>query len=283
MKERLCSACAAWLVRLRKTIAGQLRERQQLTQTLREAEQNNLIDPDTLGMMEGAMQMAEMRVRDIMFPAAEMVAVGEDQRPEEFLPIVIESGHSRFPVVDEDRRVQGVLLAKDLLEYLSPASGGKQGIRLREIMRRPYFVPESKRLTALLRELRASRNHLAIVVDEYGGTAGIVTIEDVIEQIVGEIDDEHDIDEEGFIREHRGRRYIVKARTPIEEFNEYFDTHLEDDECDTFGGLVLKAFGHLPRRGESVDFAGFNIKVLRADKRRIHLLRLTPLADHSTD
>ncbi len=278
MTARWCGGFGNWLTCLRKGIAGRLRDRQQLTQILRQAEQDNIIDPDTLGMIEGAMQMSEMRVRDIMFPAAEMVAVGEDQRPEEFLPIVIESGHSRFPVVDEDRRVQGVLLAKDLLEYLSPASGGKQGIRLREIMRRPYYVPESKRLTALLRELRASRNHLAIVVDEYGGTAGIVTIEDVIEQIVGEIDDEHDIDEEGFIREHRGRRYIVKARTPIEDFNEYFGTTLEDDECDTFGGLVLKAFGHLPRRGEAVDFAGFNIKVLRADKRRIHLLRLTPLA-----
>ncbi len=279
MKDGLHSGFAAWLTRLRKAIAGRLRDRQQLTQLLREAEQYNIIDPDTLGMIEGAMQMSEMRVRDIMFPAAEMVAVGEDQRPEEFLPIVIESGHSRFPVVDEDRRVQGVLLAKDLLEYLSPATGGKQNIRLREIMRRPYYVPESKRLTALLRELRASRNHLAIVIDEYGGTAGIVTIEDVIEQIVGEIDDEHDIDEEGFIREHRGRRYIVKARTPIEDFNEYFGTRIEDDECDTFGGLVLKAFGHLPRRGESVELAGFNVKVLRADKRRIHLLRITPLAD----
>ncbi len=223
------------------------------------------------------MQASEMQVRDIMVPRAEMVVVEEDANPDAFLPILIESSHSRFPVMDEKHdQVVGILLAKDILSYLAHAE--REPFNLKDAMRPPLFVPESKRLNVLLREFRNSHSHLAIVVDEYGGVAGLVSIEDVIEQIVGDIEDEHDVADESYIKRHRQDQFIVKARTPIEDFNEYFQTGLQDDEYDTIGGLVLKAFGHLPVRRETIECHGFRFEVLRADQRRIHLLRVTRLA-----
>jgi magnesium and cobalt transporter len=263
----------SWLERLTKILSGGPRDRQQIVDTLREWEERNLLDPDSLAMIEGALLISEMQVRDIMVPRVQMVVVKYDVPLRQILKIAIESGHSRFPVVGDDpNEVDGILLAKDLLGYFS--STGDREFEIKDIMRPAIFVPESKRLNVLLREFRISRNHMAIVVDEYSNVAGLVTIEDIIEEIVGDIEDEHDIAEEHYIRQHGRNRYTVQALTPIDEFNEYFKASLSSAEYDTIGGLVLKAFGHLPKRGETIDLAGFHIKVLRADKRRIHLLRV---------
>ncbi len=279
--SRFSSLRRSWFDRLRKSRYFHPRDRQELTQLLRELETDNLIDPDTLATIEGALQVSELQVRDIMVPRAQMVVVEERMEFRDFLPIIIESGHSRFPVIDEERNeVVGILLAKDLLEYLVEK---EQPVNIRNLLRPPAFVPESKRLNILLREFRANRIHMAIVVDEYGGIAGLVTIEDIIEQIVGEIADEHDIGEELYIKPYRDDRYTVKARMPIEEFNEYFHTEFKDEEFDTIGGLVLKAFGHMPARGETLRYAGFKFKVIRADRRRVHLLRVSKLAQSSDE
>jgi len=274
----------SWPEWVKKALRSYPKNRLQLVEFLREQEGRSLIDPETLAILEGALQVSEMQVRDIMVPRAQMVVVEEGADPKEFIPTVIESGYSRFPVIDSKRgQVVGVLLAKDLLGYLAQESD--QPFDIKDVLRPPVFVPESKRLNILLREFRNGRNHLAIVVDEYGGVAGLVSIEDVIEQIVGDISDEYDVAEEVYIRKHRNGHYIVKARTPIEEFNEYFHADLEEDDFDTIGGLVLKAFGHLPKRGETIACGGFEFTVVRADRRRIHLLRLTqvpaqPKAQH---
>jgi magnesium and cobalt transporter len=250
--------------------------RGQLVLWLRNAERAHLIDSDTLATMEGALQVLDMRVRDIMVPRSDMVVLEENASPRELLPKVVESGHSRFPVIDTKREVVvGVLMAKDLLANLGQSHSR---FDIKDVMRPAVFVPESKRLNILLREFRSSRNHMAIVVDEYGGIAGLVSIEDVIEQIVGEIDDEHDVSDEYFIRPHGRSRYTVRARTPIADFNEYFGSTFADDEYDTIGGLLLKQFGHVPERGEEIDFGGFNFKILRADVRRIHLMRIVRTA-----
>lgn len=259
--------------RLRRLFRVQPRTRAELTDILRDAERNNLLDNDLLTMIEGAMQVSEMQVRDIMVPRSQMIAVEEGVDPREFLPTVIDSGHSRFPVVNDRKdQVVGILLAKDLLAYLAQANGER--FQLKDVLRPAVFVPESKRLNVLLREFRTSRNHLAVVVDEYGSVAGLVSIEDVIEQIVGEIDDEHDIDHENYIKPHGASRFTVKARTPIADFNEYFQTDFSDAEFDTIGGLVLREFGHLPKKGERLEYRGFSFLVLRADRRRIHSLRV---------
>ena len=201
-----------------------------------------------------------------------MTVVEEDSDPREFLPAVVESGHSRFPVIDRKGQVQGILLAKDLLaHFAAPAS---ERFNIRDVLRPAVFVPESKRLNILLREFRLNRVHLAIVVDEYGSAAGLVSIEDVIEQIVGDIDDEHDVSDENYVKAHGANRYTVKARMPVDEFNRYFGTAFSDPDCDTVGGLLLKAFGHLPKRGERLDYQGFTFLVLRADRRRVHTLRV---------
>ncbi len=247
-----------------------------LIEILRESETRNLLDHDALTMIEGALQVSEMQVRDIMIPRVQMIVVKNDAAPEDILATVVESGHSRFPVIRGDTdEITGILLAKDLLSYFSDPDSGEFNIK--DMMRRAFYVPESKRLNVLLREFRASRNHMAIVVDEYSGVAGVVTMEDVIEEIVGEIVDEHDIDNEDFIKPHGRARYTVEALTPIDEFNTFFNIQLSDDEYDTIGGLILKAFGHMPKRGESIEFEGFNVKVLRADKRRIHLMRMNQI------
>ena len=254
-------------------------DRETLIEILRAAEKRNLIDPDALIMIEGALQVSEIQVRDIMIPRVQMIVVKSDAEPQDILATVVESGHSRFPVIGSDTdEVMGILLAKDLLGYFaSDDETGKNKFDIKDAMRPAVFVPESKRLNVLLREFRSNRNHMAIVVDEYSGISGLVTIEDVLEEIVGEIEDEHDIDEEIFIEAHGRNRFTVRSLTPIEDFNHYFNVNLSDEEYDTIGGLILNAFGHVPKRGEYLEFEGFSIKILRADQRRIHLMRISRL------
>jgi magnesium and cobalt transporter len=267
------SGTRSWLARLNKVLSGEPQDREQLIDLLRDAEKRNLVDAQALAMIEGVLQVGEMQVREIMVPRAQMVVVNSDSQPGDFITSVTESGHSRFPVIGDNRdEVEGIILAKDLLGYY--ARGKEREFDMDDAMRPAVFIPESKRLNVLLREFRENRNHMAIVVDEYGGVAGLVTIEDVLEQIVGEIDDEHDTEEDSFIRRLGKGEYTVKAITPIEDFNEYFKTHFSDDEFDTIGGVVIKGFGRLPRRGETVRAGGVTFKVLRADKRRVHLLRV---------
>lgn len=263
-----------WVKKLKKLLPGVPKDRQALIEILRQSEQHNLLGPDVLVMIEGALHVSDMQVRDIMVPKIQMVSIKNDAKLDTIIKTVVESGHSRFPVVGEDSNdVVGILLAKDLLSTLA-----QQAFDIKDMMRPAVFVPESKRLNVLLREFRTIRNHMAIVVDEYG-VAGLVTIEDVIEEIVGEIEDEYDIDQEDTIQQHGRNRYTVQATQPIEEFNRYFKTDLSDNDYDTIGGLVINAFGHLPKRGETIDFAGYNVKVLRADKRRIHVLRFEKLKE----
>lgn len=246
--------------------------RMQLVDKLHDAEERHVIDTDTVAMMEGALLVSEIQVRDIMVPRSEIVFIEEDSKPAEFLREIIDSGHSRFPVYDDKREhVLGILLAKDLL---SLAVNTQNPFVIRNMIRPVAFVPESKRLNILLREFRERRNHLAIVVDEYGGISGLVTIEDVIEQIVGEIDDEHDPAEEDNIKRHRDERYTVKARTPIEEFNEFFQTNWKTKDYETIGGLIIHELGYLPHRGEELEFSNFEFKILRADRRRVRLVRV---------
>jgi len=279
MKEDRSSKGAGWLSWmdwLSQTLLGKPRDREQLVNVLRGAQRHGLFDADAQGMIEGVLQVAEMQVREIMIPRSQMVVVSRDDNPDELIPVAIQSGHSRFPVVGDSRdEVVGVLLAKDLLRYSS--KNEQEQFSVREILRPAVFVPESKRLNVLLKEFRASRNHLAIVVDEYGGVAGMVTIEDVLEQIVGEIEDEHDIDEETYIRKFSDINYTVKALTPIEDFNEHFGTDFSDDEFDTIGGLVTDKIGRLPKRGETILLENMSFQVVNADNRRIHLLKVTLL------
>jgi len=264
----------SWFEKISQALTGEPKNREQLVELLRDSEQRNLLEADSLAMIEGVMQVSEMHVRDIMIPRSQMEIVNRDASPEEILPAVVKSGHSRFPVIGENRdEVDGILLAKDLLSYFAAGEGAK--FEIRDMMRTPIFIPESKRLNILLTEFRSNRNHMAIVVDEYGGVAGLVTIEDVLEQIVGEIEDEYDIDEDTFIKKYSNEHYSIKALTPIEEFNDYFKASLNEDEFDTIGGLIMKAFGHLPERNEKTSIDGFQFTVMRADKRRIHLLKMT--------
>ncbi len=261
----------SWLERIAHAVSGEPQDRAELVALLRDAESRALLDADALTMVEGVLQVGEMHVRDIMVPRAQMVVVRGAERPESFVKGVVESGHSRFPVVGDSRDdVEGILLAKDLIGYF--AVSGRPELDLEDVMRPAVFIPESKRLNVLLREFRESRNHMAIVVDEYGGVAGLVTIEDVLEQIVGEIDDEHDQSEERYIRRLDAGDYTVKALTPLEDFNDYFDTDFSEEAFDTVGGLVVNAFGHLPARGEACRVGPLSFRVLRADKRRVHLL-----------
>jgi magnesium and cobalt transporter len=269
------SGGSGWFRRL--VGAGDPRDRTELLKELREAGERGLIEADALAMIEGVLGVADLQVRDIMVPRSQMVVVAREAPPEEIVPAVVESGHSRFPVIGEDRdQVVGILLAKDLLRWY--AEGAGEGFVIREVLRPAVFVPESKRLNVLLKEFRVSRNHMAIVVDEYGGVAGLVTIEDVIEEIVGEIDDEHDVEDDQPIRREGERQYSVRALARIDEFNDYFGSEFSDAEFDTIGGLVMHQFGQLPKRGESVVIDGFEFRVLRSDRRRIDLLRVVPPA-----
>ena len=247
--------------------------REQLIAYLHEAQRANLLDLDALAMIEGALQVSELRARDIMIPRAQMVVVNRDDPLKDSLPAIIESAHSRFPVVGYGRGdIVGILLAKDLLEHA--ATGSDSTFNMREFLRSPIFVPESKRLDVLLRQFRASRNHMAIVVDEYGAVAGLVTIEDVLEQIVGEIEDEHDFDDDTRILKLRQNLFTIKALLPMEEFDQYFACHLDDEDFDTIGGYVTHRFGHVPERGESICIGRFCFEIIRADSRRVHLFRL---------
>ena len=263
----------SWPDRLKQMLSREPADNEQLLELLRAAHQKGLYDADALAMIEGVLQVDDMQVRDIMIPRSQMVILERDANPDELLRTVVECGHSRFPVIGEHRdEVVGVLLAKDLLLYAYERKTARFNVR--EILRPAVFIPESKRLNVLLKEFRSSRNHLAIVVDEYGGVAGMVTIEDVLEQIVGEIEDEHDVDDDSGVKQMEPHSFHVKANLPIEDFNECFATQMSDEEFDTIGGIVLQAFGHLPERGESVEIDGLQFEVLNADSRRLRLLRV---------
>jgi len=260
-----------WVESFSHFLTGEPRDKDDLLDSLREMQVKNLIGMETLSMIEGVLQVSEMRVRDIMIPRIQMVVVPREADLATIFPLVIESAHSRFPVIDEDRsEVVGVLLAKDLLVH----SRQDETLRVEEIMRAARFIPESKRLNVLLNEFRANRNHMAIVVDEYGVAAGLVTIEDVLEQIVGEIEDEHDLEDESYIFRRSDRVFTVKAITPIAEFNDYFYSQFHDTDVGTIGGLVVQHLKHLPKKGEKITIEGFNFDVIRADSRRVHMLQL---------
>lgn len=268
-------ATRSWLEKIGQVLAGEPRDRNELIEILRDATERHLLDPNSLGMIEGVLQVPELRVRDIMIPRSQMVVIEQDMPLDQILPILITTVHSRFPVIGENKdEVLGILLAKDLLSY---AFGNSEKLfNIREVLRAAVFVPESKRLDVLLQEFRRNRNHMAVVVDEYGGVTGLITIEDVLEQIVGDIEDEYDTDDDQLIKKYNENTYAVKALAPIDEFNEFFHATLDAKEFDTIGGLITREFGHLPKRGESAEIAGFRFKILRADNRRIHLLQVTP-------
>ncbi len=267
----------SFLDRLGMALLGEPSTRQQLLEVLRDSQTRDLLDHDALDMIEGVLQVSEMQVRDIMVPRSQMDVVDKGTTPETYLPQVIASGHSRFPMIDGDKdKVVGILLAKDLLRYFLLEKRRRARFDINDFLRPVVFVPESKRLNVLLREFRMSRNHMAIVVDEYGGVAGLVTIEDVLEQIVGEIKDEYDIDvDDVMIRERGDQEFVVKALAPLEEFNARFNKEFRQNEIDTIGGVVIGKFGHLPKRGEKIDIDGLRFEVLRSDSRRIHLLKVT--------
>lgn len=273
-EDRPRKSLFTWLESLR-LFSGDPKSRNEIKHILREAEERQLVDSDALSIMEGAIQVADMQVREIMIPRSQMAFVNAAQKPKDFLPLIIESAHSRFPVLGEnDDEVLGILLAKDLLGLVLEQD--TDYFRIKEILRPVTFVPESKRLNVLLKEFRATRNHMAIVIDEYGGIAGLVTIEDVLEQIVGDIEDEHDFDEEDtFIKQVDDDTFMVKALTPIQDFNESFATVFEDFEFDTIGGIVMGKFGRLPDCDESIIIGQYEFKVVNANSRQIHLLQVT--------
>jgi len=256
-----------WLERLSHLLMREPDDREQLIELLHASFEKSLIDADALAMIEGVLQVSETQVRDVMIPRSQMDVIDITQTPDEFIPFVIETAHSRFPVIDDDKNdIIGILLAKDLLRYYAG-----EDFDVRDMLRPAVFIPESKRLNVLLKEFRSNRNHIAIVVDEYGGVAGMITIEDVLEQIVGDIEDEYDFDEteDNIIRDTQGR-YRVKALTEISDFNEVLGTEFSDEEFSTIGGLIVSQFGHLPKRGETITFNHLKFTALRADSRRLH-------------
>jgi magnesium and cobalt transporter len=268
------------LERLSALLLREPEDREQLIGLLRSAHDRNLLDSDGLAMIEGVLQVSEMQARDIMVPRSQMDVIDVNEPPDRFIPLVIETAHSRFPVIGDSRDdVIGILLAKDLLRYYA----GEEEFDVRDMLRPAVFIPESKPLNVLLKEFRKNRNHIAIVVDEYGGVAGLITIEDVLEQIVGDIEDEYDFDEaeDNIVQEKRGI-YRVKALTEIADFNTAFGTTFNDEEFDTVGGLVLKRFGRVPKRGEQMQIDTLNFRVLRADSRRIYLLQVSKKPDKPT-
>ena len=267
MKNKLASL-------IKRLVGKKPKNREEIVNLLRKSEKENIIDKDALDMIEGAFQVSEIQVKNIMIPRSQMVVVREGISLQDMLPIIIDSAHSRFPVIGDSRdEVLGILLAKDLLRYF--IEGRQDQFNMEDVLRPAVVIPESKRVNKLLNEFKDSRNHMAIVVDEYSNVSGLVTIEDVLEQIVGEITDEHDSEEDRYIYEHSKGIYGVKALTPIEDFNEFFSTQYSDTDFETFGGLVLSKFGHLPKKGEQIEFDKFKIEVLRADRRRLHLLNVS--------
>jgi len=264
----------SWLDKLLNAFSAEPKSRAELLEIIKEAAENKVVDAEELEIIQGALDVADQQVREIQVPRSQMVVVKIDSQPADILPTIIASGHSRFPVVGESSDdVRGILLAKDLLPLIL---NGIEGFELENIIRPAVIIPESKRLNVLLREFRENRYHMAMVIDEYGGISGLVTIEDILEEIVGEIEDETDDDgEDAFIRKVSDDDYIVKALTPIEDFNEYFNSGFNEDEYGTIGGILMRAFGHLPQRNEVADIDGYQFRVLYADNRQIHLLRLT--------
>jgi magnesium and cobalt transporter len=263
----------SWLAKIALAFSSEPRTRKELSEVLEIARDNEVIDEDAQSIIEGAMQVAEQQARDIMVPRSQMQVIKAEASLEEILPQIIESAHSRYPVIgDSPDDVLGILLVKDLLPQILEPQG--EDFNVVSLLRPGVVVPESKRLNVLLREFRENRNHMAIVIDEYGGVAGLVTIEDVLEEIVGEIEDETDTDTDVFMRKLGDGDYIVRALTPIEDFNEEFDVDLSDDEFDTIGGLVLQQFGHLPGHNESTVIDGLEFKVVNSDQRKIHSLRV---------
>ncbi|MES2606663.1 MAG: transporter associated domain-containing protein, partial [Pseudomonadota bacterium] len=260
--------------RLRDIFTDNIADTEELIRVLRKAQRRKVLDNDALSIIEGALQVSDMQVRDIMVPRSQVVTVNAADSPQDILPVVIEAQHSRFPVIGESLdEVLGVLLAKDLLPLALDKEQRKFDIK--DVMRPATYVPESKRLNVLLKEFRENRNHMAIVIDEYGDLAGLCTIEDVLEQIVGEIEDEHDIEEEAFIKQLDNNSFTVKALTSVEEFNEQIGASFSTEEFDTIGGVVLSKFGHIPQRDESVVIGKFTFRVLNADNRQIRLLHVT--------
>ncbi len=271
----------SWLKRLKHKLTHEPQTRDDLIALLTESVEKEIIDDDELRMMERVMQVTESQVRDIMIPRSQMIVLEYDAKTQEFLPLIIHSHHSRFPVIGENPdEIIGILLAKDLLRYLFKDD---KKFKIQDVMRPAIFIPESKRIDTLLDEFRLNRNHMAIVVDEYGGIAGLVTIEDVLEEIVGEIEDEFDVAEDANIKQLNETEYIVKALTEIEEFNQHFLTSYSDEEFDTVGGYVTHQFGHLPKRGESTMIEDLHFKVLHADNRRPRLFRVTTATDLTTE
>lgn len=270
----------SWLERLSHFFTNDPESRTELLDVIRSACDDGLLNNDTFGIIEGALQVAELQARDIMIPRAQMVTINLSDTPADFLPTVIKSAHSRFPVLGEDAdEVVGTLLAKDLLPLALDDSLDDPQFSLEPLVRPPVIIPESKRLDTLLSDFRTSRQHMAVVINEYGGLAGLVTIEDVLEQIVGDIEDEHDHEDDFTIRQDNHGSYLLKAQTPIEDFNEFFSTQLDAEDFDTIGGLVLQHFGRLPEQGEEVAFSGFHFTVLAANDRVIRLLRATPATE----
>jgi magnesium and cobalt transporter len=273
------NAKTGWWARLVHRGVDDAVDREDIVGFLNECRRRNLLAGEEHRMLKGVLGVSETQVRDIMIPRSHMVVVDLDESFASLLETILESGHSRFPVIGEDRdEIVGILLAKDLLKRFAEGQE-TQEFDLLGLLRAPVIIPESKRLNALLAQFRESHNHIAIVVDEYGGVAGLATIEDVLEQIVGDIDDEHDPEEAETIQAQENGRVLVLALTRIDDFNDYFDVELADDEYDTVGGLIMHELGRLPRRGETLEFAGFQFKVLRADRRRIHSVEAARLTD----
>ncbi|MCP4388628.1 MAG: CBS domain-containing protein [Gammaproteobacteria bacterium] len=267
-----------WLDRIFNIFTGEPQNQKQLLDLLKNLQSHQLFGADELNMIEGVLQVADMQVRDIMIPRGQMVVLDHEDSFPEILKKITECGHSRFPVIDDDKDdVVGILLAKDLLSIPLDES---HDFEINEYIRPASFIPESKRLNVLLKEFRLNRNHLAMIVDEYGGVSGLITIEDVLEQIVGKIDDEHDEDEEVDIQPHGSNRYSVRALTPLPEFNEYFHTEFESEDVETIGGYLLGQIGHLPERGESIAVDKLTFKVLNADSRQVHLYQVIDNGGH---
>ncbi|WP_027669773.1 HlyC/CorC family transporter [Rheinheimera baltica] len=267
------SAGKTWLDRIASIFNAEPQDISDLQDIISEAEVRSLIDADTKSMLHGVLDVSNMRARDIMVPRSQMATIDIDDNVATMLPILMENNHSRYPVVNEDKdHIEGILLVKDLLQYaLDP---NVTDWHLRDLLRPAVIIPESKRVDALLKEFRQKRYHMAVVVDEYGGVSGLVTIEDILEQIVGEIEDEHDDEEENDIKKMASRVFQVSALTPLDEFNESFNTRFDEEDADTIGGIVLHAFGHMPTKGESIELEGLTFKVSKANSRRLVQLQV---------
>ncbi|MBA55295.1 MAG: magnesium/cobalt efflux protein [Pseudomonadales bacterium] len=275
-QSRNGSSGRGFLDKLANFLSGEPQTQSEVLEILTNAHHSGLVESEALGIFQGALQVSDMQVREIMVPRAQCIVINSSAKPDEYLPPIIESAHSRFPVYGESPDdIIGILLAKDLLDLAY--KGKLEKTQLKDLIRPATLIPESKRLNVLLREFRQTRTHMAIVVNEYGKMSGLVTIEDVLEQIVGEIDDEHDFDDDYMIKQAEDNEFVVKAVTPIDEFNEHFATKFNEDEYDTIGGIVLSHFGHLPKRDESVNIGKYNFTVLNADNRAIRLLKVSQI------